>query len=280
MNHLVDGELRRLAKRKDALMDQVEALELDFQAKIRKIEEASEKIDEMYDRVNVALETFKYRIERSASADLKRAQRRIKELEKQLETGGVQRREDVDYDAIAKAKTIATFDAILFNICNWSTTGDTAPDFELASQAILFPAVYERVMEGDREDYIFDSMPTAALEVVKRGREWVRYFRQTYQLSLADPSMWSEHIERVAQWWLSDALPLIYGSRDPDWEHDEPFSQQEMIAWRDFPANRALAFPLIFDGMELVNRYADQIRESSGVPQFTAAAVKTRLDPL
>ena len=280
MNHLVDGELRRLAKRKDALMDQVEALELDFQAKIRKIEEASEKIDEMYDRVNVALETFKYRIERSASADLKRAQRRIKELEKQLETGGVQRREDVDYDAIAKAKTIATFDAILFNICNWSTAGDTAPDFELASQAILFPAVYERVMEGDREDYIFDSMPTAALEVVKRGREWIRYFRQTYQLSLADPSMWSEHIERVAQWWLSDALPLIYGSRDPDWEHDEPFSQQEMIAWRDFPANRALAFPLIFDGMELVNRYADQIRESSGVPQFTAAAVKTRLDPL
>lgn len=280
MNHLVDGELRRLAKRKDALMDQVEALELDFQAKIRKIEEASEKIDEMYDRVNVALETFKYRIERSASADLKRAQRRIKELEKQLETGGAQRREDVDYDAIAKAKTIATFDAILFNICNWSTAGDTAPDFELASQAILFPAVYERVMEGDREDYIFDSMPTAALEVVKRGREWIRYFRQTYQLSLADPSMWSEHIERVAQWWLSDALPLIYGSRDPDWEHDEPFSQQEMIAWRDFPANRALAFPLIFDGMELVNRYADQIRESSGVPQFTAAAVKTRLDPL
>lgn len=280
MNHLVDGELRRLAKRKDALMDQVEALELDFQAKIRKIEEASEKIDEMYDRVNVALETFKYRIERSASADLKRAQRRIKELEKQLETGGAQQREDVDYDAIAKAKTIATFDAILFNICNWSTAGDTAPDFELASQAILFPAVYERVMEGDREDYIFDSMPTAALEVVKRGREWIRYFRQTYQLSLADPSMWSEHIERVAQWWLSDALPLIYGSRDPDWEHDEPFSQQEMIAWRDFPANRALAFPLIFDGMELVNRYADQIRESSGVPQFTAAAVKTRLDPL
>ena len=280
MNHLVDGELRRLAKRKDALMDQVEALELDFQAKIRKIEEASEKIDEMYDRVNVALETFKYRIERSASADLKRAQRRIKELEKQLETGGVQRREDVDYDAIAKAKTLATFDAILFNICNWSTAGDTAPDFELASQAILFPAVYERVMEGDREDYIFDSMPTAALEVVKRGREWIRYFRQTCQLSLADPSMWSEHIERVAQWWLSDALPLIYGSRDPDWEHDEPFSQQEVIAWRDFPANRALAFPLIFDGMELVNRYSDQIRESSGVPQFTAAAVKTRLDPL
>lgn len=280
MNHLVDGELRRLAKRKDALMDQVEALELDFQAKIRKIEEASEKIDEMYDRVSVALETFKYRIERSASADLKRAQRRIKELEKELESGGVKKKDDADYDAIAKAKTLAIFDAILFNICNWSTAGDTAPDFELASQAILFPAVYERVMEGDREAYIFDAVPTAALEVVKRGREWISHFRQTQELSLADPAVWNEHIDEIVGWWVNDALPLVYGQRDPDWDHDEPFSQQEMVAWRDFPANRALAFPLIFDGMELVNRYSNEIRETSGVPQFTTAAVKTRLDPL
>ena len=279
MNHLVDGELRRLAKRKDALMDQVEALELDFQAKIRKIEEASEKIDEMYDRVNVALETFKYRIERSASADLKRAQRRIKELEKQLESGGG-KIDKVDYDAVAKGRTLAVFDSILFNICNWSTAGDTAPDFELASQAILFPAVYERVMDGDREDYILDKVPASALEVIKRGREWIRYFRQSCELSLADPNTWAENIETVARWWLNDALPLIYGSRDPDWEHDEPFSQQEMIAWRDFPANRALSFPLIFDGMETVNRYSSKIRESSGIPQLDISATKTRLEPV
>jgi len=234
----------------------------------------------MYDRVTVALETFKYRIERSASADLKRAQKRVKELEAELaRAGNTGAKASVDRTTVAKAKTLAIFDAILFNICNWSTAGDTAPDFELASQAILFPAVYERVMEGSEESYLLDEVPVSALEVVKRGREWVSYFRESCELSLVDPSVWAEHIESVAKWWLSDALPLIYGARDPDWDHDEPYALQEMVAWRDYPANRALSFPLIFDGMEAVNKYSDQIREESGLPSFNQRAVRTRLDP-
>ena len=280
MNHLVDGELRRLAKRKEALMEQVADLEEDFLARIRKIEEASEKIDEMYERVSVALNTFKFRTERSASGELKRVQKRVKELEAELaKAGNAGAKASVDRSTVAKAKTLAIFDAILFNICNWSTVGDTAPDFELASQAILFPAVYERVMEGSEESYLLDEVPVSALEVVKRGREWVSYFRESCELSLVDPSVWAEHIESVAKWWLSDALPLIYGARDPDWDHDEPYALQEMVAWRDYPANRALSFPLIFDGMEAVNKYSDQIREESGLPSFNQRAVRTRLDP-
>jgi hypothetical protein len=135
-------------------------------------------------------------------------------------------------------------------------------------------------MEGSKEAYILDEVPPAALEVVKRGREWVRYFRQTCERSLVDPSTWSEHTQSVADWWLKDGLPLIYGSRDEDWDLDEPFSQQEMIAWRDFPANRPLAFPLIFDGMEAVSRYSDRIREETGLPLFNQRATKTRLEPV
>jgi hypothetical protein len=280
MNHLVDAELRRLARQKDLLMEGVRDMELDFQAKIRKIEEASAKLDEMQDRVAVALDTFKYRIERTANAELKRSQKRVKELEAKLaEVGDVQARRAVDHEIVSRAKTIAIFDAILFNICNWSTAGDTAPDFELASQAILFPAVYERVMKGDEEAYILDEVPPSAIEVVRRGREWVRYFRSAMELSLVDPSVWERSIDEVAKWWTSDALPLIYGSRDPDWDHDEPYSLSEMIAWRDYPANRALSFPLIFDGMEAVNKHSDRIREESGLPLFNQRAVRTRLDP-
>lgn len=261
-------------------MEQVSDLEEDFLARIRKIEEASAKIDEMYERVSVALNTFKFRTERSASGELKRVQKRVKELEAELaKAGNAGAKASVDRSTVAKAKTLAIFDAILFNICNWSTTGDTAPDFELASQAILFPAVYERVMEGSEESYLLDEVPTSALEVVKRGREWVSYFRTACELSLVDPSVWAEHIDSVASWWLSDALPLIYGARDPDWDHDEPYALQEMVAWRDYPANRALSFPMIFDGMEAVNKYSDQIREESGLPLFNQRAVRTRLDP-
>lgn len=261
-------------------MEGVRDMELDFQAKMRKIEEAAAKLDEMQDRVVVALDTFKYRTERTATAELKRAQKRVRELEAKLaEAGDSQARQSVDSAIIAKAKTIAIFDAILFNVCNWSTEGDTAPDFELASQAILFPAVYERVMEGAEEAYILDEVPVSALEVVRRGREWVRYFRGSCPLSLVDPSVWAENVGRVAKWWLSDALPLIYGARDPDWDHDEPYALQEMVAWRDYPANRPLSFPLIFDGMEAVSKHADRIREESGLPLFNQKAVRTRLQP-
>lgn len=280
MNHLIDGELRRLAKRKDALMDQVRDLELEFQAKLRKIEEASDKIDEMHERISVAINTFKYRTERTASADLKRAQRRIKELEKALESGGGSRAvDDVDLAAVARGRTIAIFDAILFNISNWSTAGDTAPDFELASQAVLFPAVYEAIMSG-QDDYILDVVPAGALEVVRRGREWVRHLRESCPVSLADPAAWDSHTPGVAAWWLNDALPMLYDNRSPDWDDVEPFSQQEMVAWRDFPANRALSFPLIFDGMETVARYKGEIRESSGIPELDRTAMQTRLDPV
>ena len=82
------------------------------------------------------------------------------------------------------------------------------------------------------------------------------------------------------QWWLDDALPLIYDVRGDDWDDIEPFSQQEMIAWRDFPANRALSFPLIFDGMETVTKLSGEIRETSGIPELDKLAMQTRLDPL
>lgn len=278
MNHLVDGELRRLAKRKDALMDQVHDLELEFASRVRKIEEASEKIDEMYERVNVALNTFKYRIERSASADLKRAQRRIRELEAQLESGGARESSQGDLTAIAKGRSLAIFDSILFNISNWSTAGDTAPDFELASQAVLFPIVYEQIMDGP-DGYLLDRVPPCAMEVIRRGREWIRHFRAANAKSLMDPEVWEASLPEIAGWWLNDALPMIYDQRVDEWDDYEPFSQQEMIAWRDFPANRALGFPLIFDGMELMSKYREEIRETSGIPELDKSAVRTRLEP-
>jgi hypothetical protein len=45
------------------------------------------------------------------------------------------------------------------------------------------------------------------------------------------------------------------------------------------PASRALHFPLIFDGMELVERFRDEIRETTGLPDFTRSTLTTRLDP-
>jgi hypothetical protein len=276
---MLDYELTRFIGRKNALSNQIKKLESEIQVKIRKLEEAADKLDESQERIMIAIAAYKKQCERGANTELRRAERRIKELEKLVANGGGQARADVDLMAVARGRTFAIFDAILFSISNWSTSGDTAPDFELVSQSILFPVVYEQVMNGP-EGYLLDTVPTSALEVVRRGREWVRHLRQTCERSLIDPDVWHRYQPAVVEWWLNDALPLIYEYRNPEWDDFEAFSQQEMIAWRDFPANRALSFPLIFDGMETVTRYRDEIRESSGIPELDKNAIQTRLDPL
>lgn len=276
---MLDYELTRFIGRKNALSGQIKKLESEIQVKIRKLEEAADKLDESQERIMIAVSAYKKQCERSANTELRRAERRIKELEKLLANGGGQARPDVDLMAVARGRTFAIFDAILFNISNWSVAGDTAPDFELVSQSILFPVVYEQVMNGP-EGYLLDTVPSSALEIVRRGREWVRHLRQTCERSLVDPDIWNMYQPKIVEWWLNDALPLIYEYRHPDWDDFEAFSQQEMIAWRDFPANRALSFPLIFDGMETVNRYREEIRETSGIPELDKKALLTRLDPL
>ena len=59
---------------------------------------------------------------------------------------------------------------------NWSTDGQVASDFSLVCQSILFPIVYEEVMSGNA-DYYIEQVPVSALEVVKRGREFIQYLR-------------------------------------------------------------------------------------------------------
>jgi hypothetical protein len=275
----LDYELTRFVSRKTALVTQIKSLETEFQAKVVKIEEALEKLDDAHGRILIGMAAYKSQVERTARGSLRRAERKIADLEKQLKNRGPADYEDIDVSSIAKGRTLAVFDSILFNISNWSTAGDTAPDFELASQAILFPTVYEQVMGGD-DEYLLDAVPPAALEIIRRGREWVRHLRQECELSLMDPAAWSSYQPAIVEWWLNDALPLIYGEHGSGWEDIESFAQQEMIAWRDFPANRALSFPLIFDGMETMKRYHTEIRETSGISKLDKLALQTRLDPL
>lgn len=275
----IEYELRRFLSKKSAVESQLNSFKNELQTKFAKLEEVVAKLDESENRILLAVEAYKKSVERSARGELRRAERKIKELEKKLEKGGGNLSgDDIDILAVSRAKTLAIFDAILFNISNWSNAGDTAPDFELVSQSILFPVVYEKIMEGD-EEYLLDEVPVGALEVIYRGRQWVKHLRATCEKSLIDSEMWRIKQPTVTEWWLNDALPMIYGERNEEWDDIEPFAQQEMIAWRDFPANRALSFPRIFDGMESVRRYQDEIRETSKIPELDRQALKTRLEP-
>lgn len=181
--------------------------------------------------------------------------------------------DSLELEAIAKARTIAIFESILFAIENWATDDVPASDFTPVAQAILFKAVYDPVMTSVN-DYYLDEIPFAAHEVVKRGREYVKGIRSESQVPLTDQRVMAAEYQ---DWWVNDALVLLYGDRDPDWEATKPYSREEMELWKSTDMDKTMHFPRIFDAFELTRKYGDEIRETSGLPDFTKQIMQTRL---
>ncbi len=199
-----------------------------------------------------------------------------RELKQQLkERPLVATQEAIDYSEISKASTICIFDTLLFAIENWSTDGLTAPDVSLCSQSVLFPLVYEQVMKGN-EDYYIDKFPSISMEVVRRGRSFVQWLRDELPTALNSQEVWDSHAEEVQSWWVNDGLPLLYGARDPNWGIGKAYSFEDMVKWRDLPASRVLEFPLISDGMDLVTKHMDSVRDSIGLKNFNQQQIQTR----
>ena len=215
---------------------------------------------------------------RSVTYPLKKELRALRKENKQLaELADIQlvSFDSVEQEAIAKARTIAIFESILFAIENWATDDVPATDFTPVAQAVLFKAVYVPVMCGNT-DYYMDAVPFSATEVVKRGREYVKALRSESQTPLTDTSM-QLTAQQYQQWWINDALVLLYGDRDPEWEETKPHTLEEMELWKSTDMDKTMHFPKIFDAFELTRKYGDEIRESSGLPDFTKQIMQTRL---
>ena len=231
-----------------------------------------EKTDEQF------LEASESYIETCVRERTRELRREVESLQKQLkDRPSVPLSPEVDKSLIKKASSICVFDSLIFAMENWATDGQVAPDVSLCSQSILFPLVYEPVMRGD-SDYFVDSFPAVSLEVVRRGREFVKWLRETSPTSLSDRDTWETYSKFVQEWWVNDALPLLYGARSDEWVISSSYDFDTMVKWRDMPASRALDFPLIFDGMELKSKQMDNIREPMGLPNFMQTQNQTRIE--
>jgi len=202
----------------------------------------------------------------------------IKELNRQLkERPLVSKGPDPSISEVKKASTICILDTILFAIENWTTDGQTAPDVTLASQSVLFSIVYNKVMSGD-SDYYLDKFPVVSMEVIRRGREFVKYIREDSPVALTTEDVWDKYAPQLQEWWINDALPLIFGARDDGWIDEKIYSYDEMIKWRDMPQSRLLDFPKVSDGMDLVAKHMDNIREQIGLREFNLQQIQTRFN--
>jgi hypothetical protein len=219
-----------------------------------------EKIETRVDDVVSQSEIYKTRMERELGREVRRLQRELEILRKEnVGKGGSTTTSESD---LKIASTVAIFDTILRLMCHG------ADDFRLASEAFLFPAVYERVVDGAEDAYYLDHVPPATATVVSRGLEYIAWLRSEYDTYLTDSGTWVEAIDYIVEWWRNDALPMLYGARDEQWDIDVPLSLNEMLHWKESPGERPLCFPKIFDAYEIHSKHRDEIYEGTGLREF------------
>ena len=236
--------------------------------------ERAEQCRRKYQEAEEAVENLKQRAIDQAKRETRDQVKNLTRLVNLLE--GKDEKIAADKVAVSRAKTFAIMDSILFAIENWASDESPAPDITLASQATLFPVMLQKVSSGD-DNYYLTEVPSTAYEVVKRGREFVQQFREQEHISVLDPTGWQVLQPILHQWWTRDGLPMLYGQGYEGWEFEEPLTLDQMLTWKNMEMSRAMDFPLIFDGFELVKKYGDEIREESGLPDFNRTIMQSRI---
>lgn len=250
--NVLRGSVSSLKKKVSNLKLSVEALDAEL-----------EKIDMRFDKLVTDTEIFKVKLERELGREVRRLERELEQTRKQLPKM-VPQEETEDPHTLAIASTMAVLECVLMHIC------ENAADVRLASSAFLFPAVIERVVKGQDEAYFIKTLPASAEEIIKRGREYVSWVRSETSTHITDPLAWEQTINCICEWWKNDALPLLYGSRDEQWDIDVPLSLTEMLRWQDNPGDRPIYFSSVFDAYEIYRKHKDEVYASSGVKDFDA----------
>ena len=243
------SSLTSLKKKLSNLKIQVEIFEADI-----------EKMEGKFDSIITQTEIYKAKVEREMGREVRRLERELAILRK--ETPEPKKVTNASDKEIKIASSVAIIESILRLI------SEGADDFRLISEAFLFPAVIERIVAGTEEAYFLEEVPAAATTIIERGREYVQWAREAYDTHLTDPDTWESAVEYISDWWRNDALPLLYGCRDEQWDIDMPLSMPEMIEWRDAPADRPINFSAVFDAYEIYRRNKDTVYESTGLRQF------------
>jgi hypothetical protein len=219
-----------------------------------------EKIDTKFENVLSQAEIYKAKLEREMGREVRRLEKELALL--RAGTSKLTAVGPITETDLKVATTVGIFDTILRHMC------EGAEDFRLASEAFLFPVVYERVMEGTEEAYYMEEIPVVAPLIIQRGKEYIEWTRTQYDTHITDPDTWTEAVEYITEWWRNDALPMIYGARDEQWDIDMPLSLPEILLWRESPGDRPLNFPKIFDAYEIYRKHKDEIYEISGLRDF------------
>ena len=81
----------------------------------------------------------------------------------------------------------------------------------------------------------------------------------------------------LVKWLRDDALALIYGEADDAWQTVVPYSLDQMLVWKNNPADRMMEFPEVYDAMDLVRRTRTEVIPGTQIAKFNTQVASTRL---
>jgi hypothetical protein len=219
------------------------------------------KLETKFDKLLTHTEVYKSKLQREMGREVRRLQAEMDSIRKEKEgLGSTPVIENSTENSIAS--TITIFECLLRHICQDSD------DVKLMCYSILFPTIFERVVGAEDEAYFLHTLPQSSSTVIKRGREYVGFIRDLCETHVTDPEAWGVLIDPLSDWWKNDALPLVYGSRDEEWDSDLPLSLNEMLIWKNEPAERPIHFSRVFDGFEIHKKLKDKVYSDTGVRAF------------
>jgi hypothetical protein len=220
------------------------------------------KLDTKFDKLLTQTEIYKAKLQREMGREVRRLEAELEALRKEKGRLPIEGNQSESPLEKSIASSIAVIECILRHICEGSD------DIRLMCYSFLFPSVIERIVTAEDEAYFLHELPSSAPVVIQRGREYVSYIRSLCETHVTDPEAWNLLVDPLSDWWRNDALPLIYGSRDEEWETDIPLSLNEMMVWKDEPGSRPINFSKVFDGFEIYRNLKDQVYDGTGVREF------------
>jgi len=235
----------------------------DLRIQIETFDSEIDKINAKFENILTQAEVYKAKLEREMGREVRRLNREIDQLKKQ---GLTTEEPKTSPQELQVASTLLIFESLLKAIA------PQEEDFILMSQAFLFPAVYERVVNMEDPAYFLSAVNTDTLrDIIDQGKSLLSSLREEFPSHLIDPETWPLAVEEVAVWWADTGLPQIYGATDPQWETDAPLSHVEIMLWKNSVGDRPSSFPSIYDAFEILRKNQETAYETLNLKETVLA---------
>lgn len=237
------------------------------------IETDIDRLDVKLDKLSQEADAYKNRVLKQTEKEIKDLNEQIESLEEELLSSRVSNsldgsNETADELALARASTVAIIESVLNQISR------KAEDFQVISHSFLFPAIYDKLTLETSPDRFITKVPHSAQLVVTRGVQFLNSLREVCETHLTNKESWDSLSGDVADWWRGEALPLLFGKSNENWDSVAPYSLDDMVKWKSYAGDRVINFPGIFDSFENYRALKDDIYEDSGVKEFELVELK------